>query len=380
VGPLYSGGRVTRLHLAVVGNPANRRIRLLQAAAGSVRLDIHAWSDVLRGGVVPGPGTTVRVDSPGEDNTVDGLLRTLGSSSSTPSGPVSAAPEEIVGSAAAFRGLEVGLRRIAAGGGRLVTPVEDILTMTDKRRCHALLRESGVPVPEALPPVGGWDDLRAAMRAPGWSRVFAKLAHGSSASGVIALAVAGSRISATTSVERAPDGRLFNSLRVRRYDTEAEVAAIVDRLAVDGLHVERWFPKAGLGDRALDLRVVVTAGRPRHIVVRTSRSPMTNLHLGNARGEVAAVRSAAGEAAWAAAMDTCVRAAACFPGSLHAGVDLMFGAGWRRHAVAEVNAFGDLLPGVLADGRDTYAEQIAALLDGRYDTWSASRSEALCAL
>ena len=74
---------------------------------------------------------------------------------------------------------------------------------------------------------------------------------------------------------------------------------------------------------------------------------MTNLHLGNARGDLAAVRGRRPAAAWTAAMDTCERAAACFPGSLHVGVDLMVSSDWRRHAVAEVNAFGDLLPGLL---------------------------------
>jgi hypothetical protein len=132
----------------------------------------------------------------------------------------------------------------------------------------------------------------------------------------------------------------------------------VDRLAPEGLHVERWFPKAGLDGRVVDLRVVVVGGRPTHTVVRTSRTPMTNLHLGNRRGDLPALRQAAGEAAYRAALDTCVRVADCFPGSLQVGVDLMFAPGWRRHAVAEVNAFGDLLPGLLTDGRDTYAEQV----------------------
>ena len=40
----------------------------------------------------------------------------------------------------------------------------------------------------------------------------------------------------------------------------------------------------------------------------------------------------------------------------------MFSPGFRRHAVAEVNAFRDLLPGLEVAGRDTYAEQIAAVL------------------
>nr|WP_245730209.1 STM4014 family protein [Micromonospora pallida] len=152
------------------------------------------------------------------------------------------------------------------------------------------------------------------------------------------------------------------------------MADIVDRLAPDGLHVERWLPKAGLAERVVDLRVVVVAGRPTHAVVRAGRGPITNLHLGNARGDLAALRAAAGPANWAAAMATCARAAACFPDTLHVSVDLMFLVGWERHAVAEVNAFGDLLPGVLADGRDTYATQVHALLGGWRPTGARSAS------
>jgi hypothetical protein len=192
--------------------------------------------------------------------------------------------------------------------------------------------------------------------------VFVKPAHGSSASGVVALATAAGKARATTSVELVRPGRLYNSLRVRDYRDEADIASIVDALAPDGLHVERWLPKAALGGRVVDLRVVVTAGRATHVVVRSSHVPMTNLHLGGRRGDLSALRRAAGEAAYGSAMATCERAAACFPGSLHVGVDLMFSPDWRRHAVAEVNAFGDLLPGLLsAAGRDTYAEQVHAL-------------------
>ncbi|MBL7254990.1 STM4014 family protein [Paractinoplanes lichenicola] len=393
------------MRLAVVGNPANRRVTLFTEAvtrAGLPAPTIFPWRDVLTGGPVPGPGTTVRIDSPGEDSEVDVLLRAASSSDSpfsdgpfsagppasfpanSSGGPVpslpanssaapgsalpsAALPGEIVGAAAAYAGLARALERVAAGGGRLLNPVGDILTMNDKRRCHALLAEAGIPVPPALPPVASFAALRAALTTYGWGRVFVKPAHGSSASGVLALAVSGSRIMAMTSVEIGAEGRLHNNLRVRRYDDEATIASIVDRLAPDGLHVERWFPKAGLGDRVLDLRVVVIAGEPSHIVARTSRTPLTNLHLGNARGEVAAVRAAAGSTAWEEAMHTCVEVARCFPRSLHVGVDLMFRSGWRSHAVAEVNAFGDLL-----NGQDTYDSEVAALLDGRYESWAGA--------
>lgn len=384
--------------LAVVGNPANRRVAMFREAARAAGFPdprVYAWSDVLRsalalrapraGGAagagparagrgLPGPGTLVRVDSPGEDAGVDVLLRALGSGRA-PARLRAAETGEILGVREAHLGLGVALRHLADAGGTLLNPPDDVLTMSDKPRCHAVLEGAGIPVPEALPPIGGGDELVAAMRAKRWGRVFVKPAHGSSASGVLALTVAGGervRVSAVTSTELAADGRLFNNLRLRRYDSVAEVTAVVDRLAPGGLHVERWYPRAGIGGRVFDLRVVVTAGEPRHAVVRTSRGPLTNLHLGNARGDLGAVREALGERGWAAAMRTCERVAGCFPGSLHAGVDLMIGAGFRGHAVAEVNAFGDLLPRVLSDGRDTYGQQLAALANGRWAAWTGA--------
>jgi glutathione synthase/RimK-type ligase-like ATP-grasp enzyme len=343
------------MRLCVVANPGNRRVALFTAAAVRAGLPaptIYPWRDVLLSGRVPGPGTLVRIESPGEDAEVDRLLRD----------PAARVAEfgEILGTAAAHAGLRRALDRVAAGGGELLNQPDDILTMSDKPRCHARLSAAGIPVPPALKPLHSYEELRAAMRAAGWGRVFVKPAHGSSASGVLALTASDRRIAATTSTELADDGRLFNNLRLRHYDDEAPIAAIIDRLGPDGLHIERWYPKAGLGDRVLDLRVVVIAGEPGHVVVRTSRSPLTNLHLGNARGDVAAVRGAAGPQ-WDAAMQTCVRVARCFPRTLHVGVDLMFRVGWRDHAVAEVNAFGDLLPHVLKDGLDTYDAQLAAL-------------------
>jgi hypothetical protein len=53
------------------------------------------------------------------------------------------------------------------------------------------------------------------------------------------------------------------------------------------------------------------------------------------------------------------------------GVDVLPAVGWRSHAVGEVNAFGDLLPrltglpGGPAEGLDTYAAFVAAVLRTR---------------
>ena len=278
---------------------------------------------------------------------------------------------------------------VTEAGAALVDDPGELAVLFDKRLGHGRLRAAGVPVPEsptsgpAAPALGGWADLRPLLDTAGLRRVFVKLAHGSSASGVLAVETNGAgRIQATTSVERVPDGRLFNSLRVRRYTSEREIAAIVDALAPDGLHVERWLPKATQDGRAADLRVVVIDGRATHAVVRTSRSPMTNLHLGGARGDLAAARAAIAAAGgrWKDALDVCERAAAAFPGTRCVGVDLLPAGGWRRFAVGEVNAFGDLLPGLTglpgggAEGLDTYAAQVAAQFSqaGRTD---ADRTE-----
>ncbi|MGW1717724.1 STM4014 family protein [Streptomyces sp. NPDC002156] len=346
---------------AVVANGDNRRVSLFAAAteaAGHGTPRVVEWHDVLReGGHDFADDELVRLDSPGENAEVDVLLR--GGDD----------PTRVEGSARWYGRFLEGVASLR-GGRRLDDPVE-LAVMFDKRLCHDRLARAGVPVPPSptsgdVPPVRDWADVRRLMAEADLRRVFVKLAHGSSASGVLAIeTTASGRIRATTSVERAEAGRLHNSLRVRRYTEEREIAAIVDTLAPDGLHIERWLPKASLGGRSADLRIVVVGGRATHAVVRTSRSPLTNLHLGGARGDLAAVRALAGDR-WATALEAGERAAACFPGTLCVGVDLLPAIGWRRFAVGEVNAFGDLLPrltglpGSGAEGLDTYAAQVAA--------------------
>ncbi|MFJ8845738.1 STM4014 family protein [Streptomyces cyaneofuscatus] len=358
---------------AVVGNPENRRVAFFREAVRAAGLEparVVPWLQVLRGEAGFEPGETVRIDSPGEDAEVERLLRGVDD------------PTRVEGSARWYAGFLAAAgevtRAASAAGAEALTSPGDLAALFDKRLCHGLLAAAEVPVPPSptsgpdAAEVRGWSDVRALMREHRMPRAFVKLAHGSSASGVLAVETAGpGRVRASTSVERDAEGRLFNSLRVRRYTTEAEVGALVDALAPDGLHIERWLPKASQRGRAADLRIVVVGGRATHAVVRTSLSPMTNLHLGGARGDLDEVRAAVSAVGgcWREALAICERAAACFPGTLCVGVDLLPAAGWRRFAVGEVNAFGDLLPGLTglpgsgAEGLDTYAAQVAAVLD-----------------
>ncbi|MEO3871707.1 STM4014 family protein [Nonomuraea sp. B12E4] len=346
------------VRFAVVGTPGDRRVGLFRDAVvgqGLAEPYVVPWVDVLAGCPLGVPeGALLRIDSPGEDATADELLRGPGD------------PARVGGGAAWYKAFTAGLERLATlPGVRLLGDVGEIGVMFDKRRCHAALAGAGVPVPPAFE-AGSYADLREGMAGPGWARVFVKPAHGSSASGVIAFQTHGGRVKAVTSASWI-DGVWCNSLRVRTVTDEAEVRRLVDFLGADGLHVERWFPKASVGGAAFDLRVVTVAGTPTHAVVRVGRAPMTNLHLGGMRGDLDVVRGRA--ALWKRVLDVCGQAAACFPGSLSTGVDVLVGADWRSVVVAEVNAFGDLLPGLTdfsGHGRDTYAEQVRAVLDGRH--------------
>ena len=374
--------------VVLVGVPASRRTELFQAAlsrAGAPAASVVSYTDLLGGRAslpdLVRPGTWVRIDSPGKDFETELALLKAGAGAEDEEGRYARATRETLGALEFERGRihwprqwYLGFRRtlrlvekqlLSSHAHYLMNSPAEVALMFDKPACHRLLSESGVPVPKCLGTVGSFDELREAMRAEGCARVFVKLAHGSSASGVVAYQTDGVRHRASTTVEvvrRGGQTLLYNSRRIRTHLDAREIAALVDELCRHRAHVERWFPKAGIEGRTFDLRVVVIAGKARHTVVRLSRHPLTNLHLLNGRGSTEAVASRMGEAVWADALDACERVMrVAFPRSLYAGVDLAVAPDFRGRGVLEVNAFGDLLPGILHEGLDTYAAELDAV-------------------
>jgi hypothetical protein len=225
---------------------------------------------------------------------------------------------------------------------RLMNSPAEIALMFDKIACHQLVGSRGAPVARSLGAVESFDDLVERMREQNCYRVFVKLAYGSSASGVVAYQTDGRRHQATTTVETLRQNGalcLYNSRRIRVYRDWREIAELIDALCRHRVHVEQWLPKAGFDNRTFDLRVVVIAGRACHTVTRLSRSPMTNLHLLNDRGDLNAMREGIGQAAWDAAMRNCELAMECFPESLYAGVDRI-SIGVQSFIEAEVKVVG----------------------------------------
>ena len=371
--------------LALIANPCNRRADFFQAALRRLGLAPAVLVPYLNLVADPGdlaghidPGSLVRIDSPGEDFEVEKGLLLLGADAAESEGCAHLTASD-VRRLAFDRGRIWFPRQWYLGYCRLLSCVElackprsctlrnepaDIRLMFDKHSCHDLCRRAGVSVPPALQDVTCFEDLIAKMGNTGLDRVFVKLSHGSSASGVIALQRTPAGAQAFTSAEIVVTGgqvRLYNSLKIQHYTRTTLIAKLVDELCRHRVHVEQWLPKAAIDRSTFDLRIVVIGGEPRHVVARKSRSPITNLHLGNRRGEIAPLLERLGPHRWSDVLESCRSAAALFPNSLSMGIDMCLSPGWRRHAVLEINAFGNLLPGVEWRGMDTYTAEVAAI-------------------
>ncbi|HET8843286.1 MAG TPA: STM4014 family protein, partial [Ktedonobacteraceae bacterium] len=210
--------------------------------------------------------------------------------------------------------------------------------------------------------------LLALMQEKHWSQVFVKLAHGSSASGVVAYRRQGEHHQATTTVEmlrEKQDMRLYNTRKIRVYRKQSQIAELIDALCAQRVQVERWLPKAGYQNSTFDIRVVTIGGKARHSIARLSAGPLTNLHLLNAREDIDKIRERLSDQIWTQAIEDCERAANLFR-SLYTGVDLLFTVDIRHHAIVEMNAFGDLLPGLLYNGQDTYTAELVLAISQQW--------------
>ncbi len=344
--------------LGLLGNPENRRIWDFQQTLrdlGQPEPACLSYEELLRDRTALErlEVDRLRIDSPGENAAVAQALIALGG------GPEAVELEfgEIGFQREYRRGFCRVLEWVHERGIPCLNAPADIAVMFDKWECHRRFVEHGVARPCSRLAPDNFPAWREEMRACGSGQVFLKPLHGSSASGVGALRWTSDRqqLIAPLRVESAR-GRaiLVNSLDVRTYTTLADIELILGLLLPEGMICEQWIPKLTLPGGAVDLRVLVIAGEARHWVVRQSRHPMTNLHLGNARGDGEALRELIGPEKLADAFALAERAAACFPDSLYAGVDILLD---QRHRalVGEINAFGDLLPRLTHRGESAYA-------------------------
>ncbi|WP_322907933.1 STM4014 family protein [Paenibacillus campi] len=248
----------------------------------------------------------------------------------------------------------------------------DIALMFDKRACSLQLAAAGIAVPATLAgdaaeqmPLRSYDELRQQMEQQRVYRVFVKLFCGSAASGVIAYQYqprTGAEIAMTTiGKEQVGDETIFyNSGRLIRYTDHTDIRQVVDWIAAQGAHVERWVSKAALDGRVYDVRQLVCRSGTGHAVLRLSRTPITNLHLRNERLLLA--DAGLSDALQSAIGSTAQHALAAFPNSFCAGMDVLVPAGGGIPLIMDVNPFGDLLYHVQHQGLGTYAWELACWL------------------
>ncbi len=238
----------------------------------------------------------------------------------------------------------------------------EVEVMFDKWTTHLRFAASGElrshrPRTTLLPtePSDFWEILQPFIQSCG-GRVFVKPRFASSASGVCCYRVCKDRQQLIAPIEIDRDlgrVRLFNSLRVRSYTSLRDIQDIFGVLAPQGMIAEAAVNKARVDGDRFDLRVVVINGKADHVVARQSTSPITNLHLGNARASLHSVEEAVGGDRVQDCRQLAVRAADLFPGALYCGVDILLPR-TGLPLVCEVNAFGDFLPGLIAGGRSVY--------------------------
>ena len=354
----------------VLGVASSKRARGLQAARTALGLAparVLEWRDWLadprRLAPLLAPGCRFKIEPPGDDVEAHARLLRHGAERL---GRAACAPlqhGELCATDVWFAGFDAALVRLEAELAPLahvdvVNAPAEIALMTDKWRCQQHLAGHGVATPRLLGRIGGFDEFDALLRRDGVDRVFVKARYGSSAAGVVAYRRnARGDEQATTSahlVESLDMPRLFNDKRVRTYTRRSEIARVIDLVAAQDAYVEAWVPKPRSGAGHFDLRVLAIAGAPAHRVARVGLRALTNLHLDSRRADPAALLS---PAELARVEQATRQAAAAFARSKVIGFDLVAkGAAVR---VLEANAFGDLLPGLLWQGRDSYAATTA---------------------
>ncbi|XVJ70974.1 MAG: hypothetical protein HEQ39_16145 [Rhizobacter sp.] len=364
---------VASLPWVVLGVPSSKRtqgLQLARARLGLAPARLVPWrewmasprvlDDQLREPCV------FKIEPPGDDEQVHHRLLTWGSQHIGHTSPAPLAFGELGAGDVWFQGFSLAMRQLESSlqgipHVQVVNAPVDILAMTDKWQCQERLQAQGINTPARLGLVSSYDDFLALLDQHQLDRAFLKARYGSSAAGVVAYrrnrrgmeqaTTSAQLVSSDVKLQSGKPARaqLFNVKRLQTYSSAAAIRQVIDLIAAQGAYAEAWIPKPRSGAGHFDVRVVTLAGQARHRVARIGLRPMTNLHLDSQRADCAVLLSRADIGLLEA---TAEQAARAFANSHIIGLDMVVRPGSAQ--VLEANAFGDLLPGLLWDGKDTY--------------------------
>src|ERR1044072_4120125 len=253
------------MHFTIIGNPENRRVT---ACCNTVQqlgyampqvISYAGWLSAQEMPIIP-KENIIKIDSPGENDAVRSMLIAKG-------GCITSAPDEF--------GIIKNMRPWYTGYCNWLQEMQGVIDhqqlpwvmnqpaeiqlQFNKPECQHWLQKQHVPVPHRLAGFNNYDELVTLMSIHGLHKVFIKPAHASSASGVIAFRKAGERVQAVTSAEmvQTPNGlQLYNSLNIRTYTSEQQIANLINQLIPEMVFAEEWLPKATLQGRYFDVREI----------------------------------------------------------------------------------------------------------------------------
>lgn len=268
-----------RPQLIVFCNPETRRATDFAAAAQArwkTRPLLLPWLRLLRGEIpwdrLIGDETIVRLDSPGKNWAVEKEILLIGAEEEDEypwrrfstreterlgydPGRIWPQRQWFLGWRRLLRVLEQRLKEVGRPFRWMNAP-SAVLAMFDKAETQERLERLAVSVPQALGLPRSFDDLLVRMHAARRDRVFLKPCHGSSASGVVAFEMCGSRMQAWSTATASTNGgeiQLHNHRKVRLYTSLGEIQVLVDAVCAERALAQVWWPKAGWQGERVDL-------------------------------------------------------------------------------------------------------------------------------
>lgn len=355
--------------MLIIGNPENRRVTQFQQALhdfNQAPARIISYADILENRIALQDALAgvncIRIESPGENFQVEKRILEMGGLESAMT--LSEDKGRIYFPGIWYKGFQKLLNVITAAAGDVVwfNNPEDIITMFNKPLTKKINGTHCLPL---LPDFDSYDGFLAYVESQPHSRFFIKLNYSSSASGVLAFEYNRKtrKAQAQTTIELVrsrSDCYFYNSLKLKKYSDHNDLADIIDFLFQQGAYVENWITKAQHDEGVFDLRVLAINGKRQHCIARVSKTPITNLHLGNQRCAIDDLNLSSTQ--WQQVDQLVSDVMQNFSKSLYSGLDILLPRDENRLPILlEANAFGDLLPGLLYQNKNTYQAELTAL-------------------
>jgi len=346
-----------------IGSPDSRRVQFWQKVLQQYNCEYQliTYEQIINDGFPElAEPTTIRLTSTGEDFELEKILMGMGGDSDAHL--LSFKKGLIYPNDYWYKGFCVLLQKIEKfiEQNPLVKTINSpasIQLAFHKLKCQQFLNQKNISTPKImLEQVVGYDELIEKMEREKIHQVFIKPYHGSSASGVMALRQSKGRQMLYTTID-LQDGKLYNNLNLQKYHTISKIETIVNKMIPSGLMVEEWIRKKRFKEKSVDFRILVINGKAAFVVPRMSNHFITNLHLGNEKGNIQEVEEVWGKELIDHAKNLAVQAVEEIGGLFYAGVDVAISEKGNPY-VLEVNAFGDMLLNIFKNGMNTYEYEL----------------------